>query len=320
MKTKLLLLFLLFIGANAFAQFTSIPDTKFETRLITLGIDDIADGQVLTSKINTLTSLDVSSHFFTPKSDYIADLTGIQDFIELTDLSCGSNDISNLDLSKNTKLRNLSCYSNTLVSLDLSKNTALISINCSNNKLTSLNIKNGNNSSFNTLSFNDNIHLTCIVVDDVAYANTNWATKKDVIAFYTTEQCSSITILPSASFEDKLIALAIDTDGKNGYVLNSSIASVTTLNISNSSLTDLTGIEGFTSLKTLNCSNNLLKRINLSKNTALTIFDCSNNADLTCIQVENVTTANNNWTTTKDAIATFNLDCAAYTLIPDQNL
>jgi len=50
MKAKLLLLFFLFIGANTFAQFTSIPDTNFEAKLIALGIDDVADGQVLTSK------------------------------------------------------------------------------------------------------------------------------------------------------------------------------------------------------------------------------------------------------------------------------
>ncbi|WP_348824592.1 T9SS type A sorting domain-containing protein [Flavobacterium aestuarii] len=319
MKMKLLLLLLLLAGANAFAQFTSIPDANFEAKLIEKGYDDVADGKVLTSKINTLTSLDVSAHFFTPAASLITDLTGIQDFIGLTELKCESNKISTLDVSKNTKLINLSCYGNRLTSLDLSKNTALTSFNCSNNKLLSLNIKNGNNASFNNFSFNDNIHLTCIVVDDADYANANWTAKKDAAAFYTAEQCSSVTILPAASFEDKLIALGIDADGKNGYVLNSSIASLTTLDVSNSSLTDLTGLEGFTSLKTLNCSNNLLQRINLSKNTDLAILDCSNNANLTCIQVANIAEATNNWTTTKDEIAAFNLDCTAYTLIPDQN-
>jgi hypothetical protein len=77
MKTKLLLFLLLLIGTNTFAQYTNIPDANFEKKLIALGIDDVTDGQVLTSSINTLTSLDVSR-------SSITDLTGIQDFTALT--------------------------------------------------------------------------------------------------------------------------------------------------------------------------------------------------------------------------------------------
>ena len=67
-------LFLLF-SPLVLAQYTSIPDTEFEQLLITQSIDSegTLDGQVLTSDVATVTSLDIS---YTS----ISDITGIQDF------------------------------------------------------------------------------------------------------------------------------------------------------------------------------------------------------------------------------------------------
>ena len=107
MKTKLLSFLLLLIGANTFAQYTTIPDANFEKKLIALGIDDVADGQVFTSKINNLTSLDVSY-------SSITDLTGIQDFVALNALYCNNNKITSLDLSQNTALTIFKCTYNQL--------------------------------------------------------------------------------------------------------------------------------------------------------------------------------------------------------------
>jgi Leucine-rich repeat (LRR) protein len=354
MKTKLLLLLLFLLSANGFAQYTTIPDAKFETKLIALGIDDVPDGRVLTSKINTVKELSISS-------SSITDLTGIQDFTALSSLNCTYNQLKSLDLSKNTVLTSLYCDSNQLTSLnlnnnialqylycssnkitsldvsknialssldcrnnaikslDLSKNTALSSLDCAANLLTYLNIKNGKNTwlSKYSLYLGGNVSLSCITVDDAAYSNQNWSTNKDGTALYSSYDCSSITQIPDTKFEEKLIALGIDTDGKNGLVLNSSIATITTLNVSNSSITDLDGLEGFAALKTLNCSNNLLSRIDISKNTSLTSLDCSVNTALTCIQVADINAAKTNITTTQDAKDKFNLDCRLYTLIPD---
>jgi len=355
--------------------YTLIPDTNFETKLIALKFDDVADGRVLTSKINNLKSLDVSN-------SSIADLTGIHDFTSLTTLRCNSNKLTSLDVSKNTALKSLSCNSNSLTSLDVSKNTALTNLSFSNNKistidvsnalsltgldcgqnnlksldvskntaltsldcwsnditsldlsknpaltrlscrynkLTLINLKNGKNTLLTDVSFPYNKDLSCVVVDDVDYAKANWDNQAEVYPLFSPYDCSIVTTIPNALFEDKLIALGIDTDGKNGIVLNSSIETVTTLDVSNSSLTDMKGLEGFTALTTLNASNNLLSSINLSKTTAFTNLDCSNNAELTCIQVADIAYATENWTVKKDALANFSLDCNGYTLIPDAN-
>lgn len=71
---------------------------------------------------------------------HIKDLTGIELFPNLEKLDCKHNNLTRLDVSKNTKLTVLYCESNQLTSLDLSQNTALTELNCQGNQLTSLDL------------------------------------------------------------------------------------------------------------------------------------------------------------------------------------
>lgn len=59
---------------------------------------------------------------------------------KLTDLACYGNELTSLDLSKNTALTGLYCYSNRLSSLNLSNNPSLQEVYCYNNKITSLDL------------------------------------------------------------------------------------------------------------------------------------------------------------------------------------
>lgn len=140
-----------------------IPDPNFEQALIDLGIDSgTIDGRVLTAKVSGIANLDVSNKA-------IIDLTGIQDFLALIELNCGQNQIS---------------------SLDVTKNTALTYLYCGNNSLTSLNFKNGNNSIIAGFSSKFNPNLACIQVDNKAYSDANWLTYKDATASYS-ENCGT---------------------------------------------------------------------------------------------------------------------------------
>ena len=67
-------------------------------------------------------------------------LKGIEYFSAITKLSCSGNNLSSLDVSKNTQLTSLSCYGNNLSSLDVSKNTQLTKLYCSGNNLSSLDV------------------------------------------------------------------------------------------------------------------------------------------------------------------------------------
>lgn len=273
--------------------------------------------KVLHVSANNLTSLDVSQN------------------TELESLMCDGNKLTTLDLSKNKSLIAVQCANNQLTTLNVSNNKSLIYASCYINNLASLNLKNGNNSKFvqtysfplkyysgdltgggSTASFKNNINLSCIQVDNVDYSKTNWSAFKEDDIYFSALDCSLSSYIPDAAFEDKLIALGIDNDGKNGAVLNSSIATVTTLDLSNSSIKDLTGIQGFSGLLKLNVSGNDLQKMDLSKNPLLNTLNASNNPNLTCIQVANLA-ATSSWTVTKDASASFSLDCNVYTLIPD---
>ena len=77
---------------------------------------------------------------FWPSHGGIKDLTGIGFFTAVELLSCGNNQLTSLDLSKNTALKTFACHNNQLTTLDLSKNTALTFVNVTGNPLTSIDI------------------------------------------------------------------------------------------------------------------------------------------------------------------------------------
>ncbi|MFD0778526.1 hypothetical protein ACFQZF_08620 [Flavobacterium myungsuense] len=241
--------------------YTLIPDVNFENKLIELGFDSgTADGEVLTSSIDTITVLDVSS-------SGITDLTGIQDFSALT---------------------NLNCKSNQLTTLDVSKNSALISLDCANNQITSINIKNTNNSNMTYLDFLQNPNLSCIQVDNKLYADTNWENYKNTSATYE-EICTNFiepvyTLIPDINFESYLIEAGLDKGTFDGKVLTSAIETVTDMGIPGRNITDLTGIQDFAALKELFCNNNQLTTLDLSKNIKLTFLNCDEN-QLTTLDV-----------------------------------
>ncbi|TPG44467.1 T9SS type A sorting domain-containing protein [Flavobacterium pectinovorum] len=335
-------------GIQDFASLTSL--NCMSNQLTTLDISQNLALTDLNAMYNKLTTLDTSKNIALENlSLSYNEITSLDlsKNANLSLLSCASNKLTNIDVSNNKTLSTLWCPSNELTTLDLSQNTSLISITCSENKLTNVNIRNGKNSSMQlapyVIDFTKNPLLTCILVDDALYSNKNWGSFKDSSASYSTVDCSQIIAIPDPAFEDKLIALEIDKDGKNGSVLNSSIVNISSLNVSSSTIKDLTGIEGFTNLTVLDCSGNLISNLNLSQNKFLATLDCnnnkllslnvkngdktnfssgsnfSNNTDLTCIQVEDADYATTNWTSIKDATANYNVDCNAYTSIPDSN-
>ena len=89
------LYFLILSSYASFSQNTFIPDSNFEQALIDLGYDSAPlDSFIPTANISNLTNLDVSLK-------NISDLTGIEDFINLTFLDCSENLLSNLNISQN---------------------------------------------------------------------------------------------------------------------------------------------------------------------------------------------------------------------------
>jgi len=90
----------------------------------------------LTCYANQLTALDVSRN------------------TALEILSCGGNQLTTLDVSRNTALTFLNCRRNQLTTLDVRMNTALTNLECSDNQLTTLDVR--KNTALNGLACNFN--------------------------------------------------------------------------------------------------------------------------------------------------------------------
>jgi hypothetical protein len=99
------------------------------------------------------------------------------------------------------------------------------------------------------------------------------------------------TSIPDANFEQKLIDLGHD-DVLDGTVLTATVEIITDLNVVNSGISDLTGIEAFTALTLLYVSGNQLTSLDVSANTALTFLYVQNN-QLTSFDVSTNTALTN---------------------------
>ncbi|WP_237732419.1 T9SS type A sorting domain-containing protein, partial [Flavobacterium sp. UGB4466] len=262
---------------------------------------DVSKNTALTRLLvyqNKIASIDISNNTLLSSFDCGTNLItnlNVSKNIDLQFLYCDKNKLTTLDVSANTKLGTFDCANNLLTNLDVSNNKNLRSLECESNKLVSLNLKNGNNYRFDPLlgsdpnfilyriDFRNNPDLTCIQVDDAYYSNEKWSTRKDPKAKFS-EDCNNSTLITDSNFEDFLIAAGIDTDGKNGKVATSSIANIKVLDISNSNISDLKGIENFTALEKFICKGNLITTVDMSNNTQLNYLDVSNNP-LTSINV-----------------------------------
>lgn len=104
--------------------------------------------------------------------------------------------------------------------------------------------------------------------------------KKIYITLITLIGCltsyAQIVAIPDTNFKKALLSQGLDKN-KNGEIDNSEVYSLIRLDVSNKNITDLTGIEKFVELFQLNCSNNAITSINLSKNYLLTELNISSN-------------------------------------------
>ena len=93
------------------------------------------------------------------------------------------------------------------------------------------------------------------------------------------------TYVPDNAFEAYLEAYGMGNGiPYDDYVTTANINTVTSLNVNNENIADLTGIEAFTALTWLDCPYNQLTSLNVSQNTALTFLNCFGN-QLTSLNV-----------------------------------
>ncbi len=135
MKKTLLCSMVAFIATITFAQNVNIPDANFKAYLVgNTAINTNSDAEIQVSEAVAFTGS------ISCPGQNIADLTGIEEFINLTYLYCNDNQLTSLDVSQNTALEILWCNQNQLTSLDVTSNTALTTFRCYSNQLTSIDV------------------------------------------------------------------------------------------------------------------------------------------------------------------------------------
>ena len=216
----------------------NFPDANFRT--IVEGFDTNKDDSLSDTEIAAVEEIDCYDKG-------ISNLKGIEYFTALRSLNCGYNQLTALDVSKNTTLTKLYCKNNQLTVLDVSKNTALTYLRCNRNQLTSLDVS-------------KNTALTKL------YCSTNQLTSLDV------SKNTALTKLDC--YNNQLTSLDVS---KN--------TALTGLNCGYNQLTAL-DVSKNTALTWLGCAGNQLTALDVSKNTALTELDCNKN-QLTSLDVSN---------------------------------
>ena len=268
----------------------------------------------LSCSINQLTALDVSKNTALTTLNCSSNPLGSLDVSQntnLTELSCSINRLTALDVSKNTALTYLNCGSNELTALDVSQNTALTELNCYNNKLTALDVS--QNTTLTQISCYKNAirgekmtafvnSLPTVTSGYIMVFNDETSTGNEMttvqvaaakakgwrVLMYGGSDYKGVSVVsidetnfPDENFRDYLLAQSY---GADGYLTDDEIEAVEEMPVYGKEIASLKGIEYFTALTYLSCSNNQLTALDVSKNTDLTCLQCDGNK-LTALDV-----------------------------------
>ena len=294
MKKKLLTLFFIICFCRVSAQTIDIPDPMFEQALVDLKLDDVKDGKLLTENVKDIKLLHI---------DYrgISDLSGIEFFTNLEELSCSNNLLKSLDLSANFNLKKLNLSSNALTSIDVATNLHLKEFNVSHNTINSLDLINNAflvklNCGGNKLKALD-IRMNAKLEELICYSNEliNLDLSQNTQLEYLNCNNNKLTVLGTSNLSrlkdlilhtNKLTSLDLSSSTK----LNSLVASIneiadinltknialTRVEIGGNKLTEL-DVSNNLKLNTLWCGANQLTSLDVSSNEELSDLSCFNN-------------------------------------------
>ena len=206
------------------------PDANFQ-KYLSENVDTNKDGSLSAAERDAVTEINV-------QNARIKSLNGIQYFTQLVMLRCYNNQLTKLDVSKNTQLKYLWCYNNQLTELDVSKNIQLAAVVCWNNQLTKLDVS-------------KNMQMTILYCDN--------------------NQLKSLDVSKNA----KLMSLHCDNNQLTKLDVSKN-AQLEILYCDNNQLMKL-DVSKNVQLEILHCGNNQLTNMDISKNTKLQTFECMYN-------------------------------------------
>lgn len=280
---------------NSLSQNITIPDPNFKSFLIAdAAINTNGDAEIQLSEAQAYTgSMDCSNLG-------IVNMTGIEPFVNLTNLNCSNNGLGSLDISSNVALTQFRCYDNNITSLDLSNNTQLVGFSCAFNQLTQLDVSNNtqlesfacSNNNITSLDVSNNVSLEWLWCGWNELTSIDISQNVALTNFYcdgndlTTLDLSNNTELVSVfCFENELTGLEIlyNTQLTDLLCAKNSIVSLDASLCSH--------------LDKLDCSSNALTKLNLANGNNVNIesIEAHGNPNLTCVQVDDEAFSTANW-------------------------
>jgi len=324
MKHLLLFLTCFLYLQQTIAQYTQVPDSNFEQALIDLGIDSegTLDGQFLTADGQGVLGLFVDNR-------NISDLTGVEAFVDLLQLSAYGNNLTSINLS----LLPLSIYdlflgNNNLITIDLSPLPNLINLSLIHNDFTSVTVP--------SLSNLFALYLgACPQLTDVTIYNCpnlqNIGIQETLVLSI---DLSNAPILRNFSAYESQIQTLDFTNNQNleeVYASNSPLASINLPNNPNLEILDVDAcqltqldITNCPGLWYVSCGTNLLNDLDLTGNPLLEELRCWENQlsslDLSQNPNINYISCFDNQLTNINLTNTFNLDTLGCHLNPLEEL
>ena len=278
------------IGSIDLSANTKLRNLQVDNCGLSAGIDVSALTELTTFVVrsNDLTSIDLSNN--TLLTDLRVELNNLSSLdlsanTEIRQLRVANNPLTALDVSAQSELTTLYADNTEITDLDISGNTSLHTLSLINGSLNSLNVANGNNSSFVAFTVRFHPDLTCIMVDDVAYAETNWTDPNNEAGFST--DCNVVDI-PDENFRNALLTNTSINTNEDDFIQETEAEAYTGgIDVSGQEVSDLTGIGHFTQLTSLNFNDNDVVSVDLTPNLALTSVTGYNNNNLVEFQIGN---------------------------------
>ncbi|MDD7084226.1 MAG: S-layer homology domain-containing protein [Clostridiales bacterium] len=235
---------------------TNFPDAKFRS-FVKENLDKNKDNILDAGEIAAVKKIEANNMG-------IKSLEGVGFFTALETLKCWDNELTGLDLSKNTALKNLQCSNSKLQSLDLSQNPNLTQLYCGRNPLTTLDLsKNAKLKVLNCSGFaNRRTKLTELDLSQ----NTALESLDCSINELKQLNVSGCTALKKLSCSSNQLTTLDVSKNVNLTFLNCGSNQLTALDVSNNP-----------KLEDLSCDYNSLTLLDLSKNPELEILSCRKN-------------------------------------------
>ena len=235
----------------------NFPDAKFRS-FVKENLDKNNDGILDAGEIAAVKMIEANKMG-------IKSLEGVGFFTALETLKCWDNELTGLDLSKNTALKDLQCSNSKLQSLDLSKNTELTRLSCGSNKLTELDVS--KNTKLEMLDCESDSLLSYMRLTELDVSQNT--ALKELNCYGVKMQklnvsgCTALEELDCGG--NQLIALDVSQNTK-----------LTFLDCASNQLTAL-DVSKNPELKDLYCRNNFLAELDVSKNLELKSISCGKN-------------------------------------------